>query len=56
MLAIWQVFAGAKGPIPPILAVSGFFAQLAVLALAGFCGLFAVAFGVIWLGRRLSLW
>ena len=56
ILAIWQVFSGAKGPIPPILAVTGFFAELALIALAGFCGLFAVAFAAIWIGRRLSLW
>jgi hypothetical protein len=56
VLAAWQVFAGTKGPIQPILAVTGFFAELALIALAGFCALFAVAFGVIWIGRRLSLW
>jgi hypothetical protein len=56
ILAIWQVFAGAKGPINAILAIAGFFAQLALIALAGFCALFAVAFAVIWIGRRMSLW
>ena len=56
VLAIWQVFTGSKGPIPAILAVAGFFAELAVIALGGFCALFAVAFAVIWAGRRLSLW
>lgn len=56
ILAIWQVFAGAKGPINAILSVVGFFAQLAVIAIAGFCALFAIAVCVIWLGRRLALW
>jgi len=56
VIAVWQVFAGAKGPISAILAVVGFFAELAVIAIAGFCGLFALAFAVIWVGRRFSLW
>jgi hypothetical protein len=56
LLTIWQVFAGTKGPINAILALSGFFAQLAVIAVAVFCALFALTLGVIWVGRRISLW
>jgi hypothetical protein len=55
-LAIWQAFAGTKGPLTALLPLFGFFAQLAVIAVAGFCALFAAALGVIWVGRRLSLW
>lgn len=56
ILSIWQAFAGTKGPINAILAVSGFFAQLAVIAIAGFCALFAITLAFLWAGRRLSLW
>ena len=56
VLTIWQAFAGTKGPISAILAVTGFFAELAVIAIAGFCGLFAIALAFIWIGRRVSLW
>jgi len=56
VLAIWQAFSGTKGPINAILALVGFFSQLALIAVAGFCVLFALALGVLWAGRRLSLW
>lgn len=56
VLTVWQVFAGTKGPISAILAVIGFFAELAVIAIAGFCALFAIAMCVIWVGRRSALW
>ncbi len=56
VLAVWQAFAGPKGPISAILALSGFFAELALIAFGGFCALFALAFCVIWIGRRFSLW
>jgi hypothetical protein len=55
-LAIWQGFAGTKGPLTAILPVLGFFAELAAIALFGFCALFAIALGVLWAGRRLALW
>ncbi len=56
VLSIWQVVAGTQGPLAAMLALTGLFAQLAVIAVAGFCALFAVALGVIWIGRRLTLW
>jgi hypothetical protein len=56
VLAVWQVFAGVKGPINAILAVTGFFSELALIAIGGFCALFAIAMAVIWVGRRLSIW
>jgi hypothetical protein len=56
VMAIWQAFSGTHGPINAVLAVVGLFSQLAVIAAAGFCGLFAVAMAVVWVGRRLSVW
>jgi hypothetical protein len=56
ILAVWQAIAGQKGPITAVLPVVGFLAELLVIALAGFCALFAAALGVIWVGRRLSVW
>jgi uncharacterized membrane protein len=56
VLAVWQAFSGARGPINAILAVVGFFSELAVIAVAGFCALFAAALIVLWLGRRVALW
>lgn len=56
VLSIWQVFSGTRGPINAVLAMVGFLAQLAVIAVGGFCALFALTLGVIWVGRRMSLW
>jgi hypothetical protein len=56
IVTVWQAFSGPTGPINAVLALAGFFAQLALIAAGGFCALFAVALGVIWAGRRLSLW
>ncbi len=55
-LSVWQAFTPTKGPINALLALVGFFSQLALIAVAGFCALFVVAMAVIWVGRRLSLW
>lgn len=55
-LAVWQAFSGARGPINAVLALVGFFSQLALIAVAGFCALFAVALALIWAGRRFSVW
>jgi hypothetical protein len=56
ILGVWQALAGAKGPLTAILPLAGFFAQLAVIALFGFCALFAAMLGLLWIGRRLSIW
>jgi hypothetical protein len=55
-LAIWQAIAGIKGPLTALLPLFGFFAQLAVIAVLGFCALFAAAYSVLWVGRRLAIW
>jgi ABC-type sugar transport system permease subunit len=56
VLAVWQAFSTARGPINAILALVGFFSQLALIAAGGFCALFAIALAVVWAGRRLSIW
>ena len=56
VLAIWQAIAGIKGPLTAMLPLLGFFAELAAIALFGFCALFAAAFALLWAGRRLALW
>jgi hypothetical protein len=55
-LAVWQAAAGTKGPMTALLPIFGFFAELAAIALFGFCALFAFAYSVLWIGRRLALW
>jgi hypothetical protein len=55
-LAIWQAIAGSKGPLTAMLPVLGFFAELAAIAILGFCALFAATLGFLWVGRRLSIW
>ena len=55
-LALWQALAGNKGPLTAMLPVFGFFAELAAIALFGFCALFAATLGFLWVGRRLSIW
>lgn len=56
VLTVWQAIAGQKGPITAVLPVVGFLAELLVIAIAGFCALFAAALVVLWAGRRLSFW
>ncbi|HZQ48982.1 MAG TPA: hypothetical protein VFB69_01605 [Candidatus Dormibacteraeota bacterium] len=56
VLASWQAVAGTKGPLSAMLPLLGFFAELAAIAVFGFCALFAATLGFLWVGRRLSIW
>jgi len=56
VLGVWQALAGTKGPLTAMLPLFGFFAELAAVALFGFCALFAATLGFLCVGRRLSIW